>query len=179
MKTFGYFLERKYDRKDIGDKWLSLEFGMNKQSIINEMLKDCQYMYHIAPSKYDNRIEKSGLIPRNNNILYEYPGRIYLFECENINGEEVTDLTEADFKMPVRFLYSEKKKTNNNYVDDNKFSIWRIQVQDILHKVNFCLDISQETIELLGNCFFISLYTEDNIPPSTIEKLFSIDLSTR
>ena len=168
MKAFGYFLQRQYKRPDIGETWVSLEFGMNKQTIINEMLENCMYMYHIAPSKYDNRIKKSGLVPRNNNVLYDYPERIYLFECENINGIEVTDLTASDFKMPTRFLYNEKQKTNNDYVNDNMFSIWRISIPEILHKVNFCLDISQQTIELPGNCYFISLYTEDNIPPTAI-----------
>jgi hypothetical protein len=146
MKTFGYFLQRKEIRKDIGEKWVSLEFGMNKQSIINDMLADHQYLYHIAPQKYDHKILKNGLVPRNNNVLYRYPDRVYMFASENILGEEVTDLDASDFKMPTRLLYDEKEKSNNDYVNDNLFSVWKISVRDILGKINICADLTQETI---------------------------------
>lgn len=146
---------------------------------LNEVLKQYDYVYHVCPSKYDNRIMKNGLVPKDrkepafeDDALFSYSGRLFVFL--NVDGSD-NELPETEDRMIIMFankLYGEKQKTDSKYFNDREYSIWKIDLQEALKSINFYFDYTEQD-------FLPSLYTTDNISPKWMSKIKQIMITRR
>ena len=164
MSLYGYFLSQQKDYPHASD-FKVLYFMPKFQEYINEQLKGFEYLWHVSPEKYKNRILEQGLLAKSDNILYEYPDRIYLiplFGGDDCEYKDYDDEVKKYLTKLVRYIRGEKKI-------ENKWAFYRIHLNDIPN-VKFSIDYTMDL-------FQDSLYTTDAIRPSAIEYVDSVDLS--
>lgn len=124
------FLELKYEPKYIDEA--------------DYIVRNCDYLYHISPSVYKDKILRKGFVPKSVNSEFNYPSRCYFF---------LGTLTKKEVKEWIPVF----KKYNKKYCN-TPYSLFTIDVGKIPDNVTFYLDPN-----LKGGC-----YTYDNISPSTI-----------
>lgn len=110
------------------------------------------YLYHVSPTKYEDRILKIGLIPKSKNKIATHPERIYLTKTEE----------DAEF-LADKFTELDNTKTYN---------IYQIDLHALLkHNKN---------VKFYKDSAFTDkgIYTTVNIPPNCIhlvKKAHSVD----
>ena len=164
---YGYVLGRLYD---LESSWKQLEFHPRFQQKINEEIRKHKYLYHIAPERCVDKIMRQGLVAKSSNMLYDYPGRVYLI-LDNI--ETPDGLFCVDRRLLIMFarkLYGEKKQVNKpEYVNDKSFCIFRIDISKINDSVDFYNDFTEDSVP--------AIFTADYINPDALEVLEVVDFS--
>lgn len=128
--NFGIYFDAKYDVE-----------------ISNDELPN--YIYHISPSVYDDKIIKIGLAPKTKNKLSTYPARIYF----GLTIEAVSGLL-----------------TNPPFLRGNsKFTIFKVNFEE-LNKVR--------DIRFFKDPIYMpnGIYTYENIPPEYITIIKKLDI---
>lgn len=170
MNLFGYYLNEKIDNHKINgnDKWFLMEFEPKFQPFITAMLKENhKFLYHVSPSKYRHKILKNGLIPKSNNDKFNFPTRVYLM-MDNRNGETTTVTDMRDVAMNL--LSAMSNPIYNEYFDDYKWSLYKIDISKLSDTVNFCFD---------ENYYPLAVFSSDNINPDAIKYVTEFDFSYR
>lgn len=154
MSLCGYFLSTKqpYYNYDV------LYYEKRHQSNINDKLLKYEYLYHVSPLKYKEKILKNGLVPKTLSKLGYHPDRVY-FTVDKQYCEPIV----FNFKQVVIDKYNretdvKKKKQLQSDIND-KYVVYRIKVDDVIDKVVFFYDPN-----MMG-----AVYTTDNINPNVIE----------
>lgn len=114
-----------------------------------------KYLYHITPSKNDNKIQKIGLIPTHKNDKYNYPERVYLLSDEKLTNKI------SFFKRFAEHLQERSKKEYDCY------SVYQV---DFSKLKDIKLFISPTAYN------YDAYFTVDNIHPDYLEKIYEIHL---
>ena len=170
MRLFGYYLNHTFDNSKINsDKlWYSMCFEPKFQPFVIDMLKkENKYLYQVSPSKYRHKILKNGLIPRAKNEMFNYPPRVYLV-IDHRDGK----VASIDFMKRVAemLLNAISNPMSNEYVDDYKWSLYRIDVSKLPDDMKICFD---------ENFYPYAVFSLENIFPDAIEYLTEFDFSKR
>lgn len=129
-------------------------------------IKLSDYLFHVSPSRYYDKIRKRGLVPTSKSVEFKYPDRIYLFNK--------TD-------MEIVKKYGNKKvcdlRTTNNqkYVNDDGFFVFKINRDKLMihqlyknGKLVFYIDPCYSPDGILkSECE--AIFTYNNIPRELIE----------
>lgn len=108
------------------------------------IVRECQFLYHLSPLKYKEKILKNGFVPRCKNGRFNYPDRCYFF-MDNMPKNTILSW------IPI-FQKATKNRKNISHC------LYTIDVSKINDNVVFYLDPN-----LKGGC-----YTADNISPNVI-----------
>lgn len=129
-------------------------------------VKLTSWIYHIAPSRFFQKICKQGLVPSAKSKDFSYPPRIYFF-----NGPEMQSLRNYG-KLKMLSL---KKNFSNPFVADNGFYVFRVakakleayqQFKD--KKLVFYVDpCFKDASTAIGEC--PAVFTYGNIPRSLLD----------
>lgn len=94
MPKMGYFLSVEKQLNTNGHVLSQMKFEPITQKDETEMIKkENKYFYHFTPSENVSSIMAIGLTPRNDNMFFSYPPRIYLVKS-NVTMNELYDLGE-------------------------------------------------------------------------------------
>lgn len=150
MEWYGYFCVIK-NPKEITDGWYVLKFEPKFQENANKLLEKEKYLYHITLKSYKNKILTNGFVPYSRNQKFSYPERIYFMLGSN---------SPLDTLSLARQLSVEKFGRE----EMNKYCAFRISVEKLPNRIVFHQDVNKNG----------SVWTTDNIPPSTIEKIIDL-----
>lgn len=151
MALCGYFCSYK-DIIDNGNK-IYLQFEPKHQDNANEEVRSMKYIYHVSPEYNKTKILQNGFSPKAKNSLFTYPDRVYFFK-QNSTENDITDLV------------NQMNRFNNSAGNKNKYIVFVLSIDKIPNNVNFYLDGNYEN----------GVYTNDNIPPSSIIDMIELDL---
>ena len=171
MSFYGYYPAYKSFKKLHDLDYVIVTFLANIQSIIDEFIEEYKNVYHVCPSKYDHKIEKNGLVPksRNENELFSYSGRIFLVLNQDFAGNENPESNLNRIEFFANYLYGEKSRSNNSYVNEKEYTIWKVDVKKALeNNINFYIDYTET--------FMPSVYVTDNIRPELLTKMKTITI---
>jgi len=166
MNAFGYFKSDIIKEDIINDiKWIAIQFEPKFQDVINyKIIHNHKYLYHLSPTKYENKILKNGLIPKSKNDKFNYPYRVYLLmdknETFNINKTYLISVAKM-------LLNSRTSLITNQYINDNEYTIYQIDISKLNKNINFYYD---------ANLYPLSIFTVDNINPNAIQIIDRIKL---
>ena len=156
LEKLGYFLSKRGEIRKIEDMdFQILQFEPTSQIQKDEtenILKKCSYLYHWSPNYLVENILKNGLIPSHKNDTFKYPPRTYLMKC-NSPLEEIDELGR-------QLCFHNQNKQN-----DGKYTLFKVYINNIDNSIRFYLDPNSA----------IGIYTEQNIPPSSIEELGTVN----
>lgn len=94
MSKMGYFLSVEKPLEKDGHTLLQMRFEPITQKDETETIKkENKYFYHFTPSENVPSIMTTGLTPRNDNMFFSYPPRIYLVKS-NVTMNDLYDLGE-------------------------------------------------------------------------------------
>lgn len=167
IKLFGFSLSHEEESairtEQFGTPWIILTFEADFQGYVNENIyKNCKYLYHVSPSKYEHRILNQGLVPYSKNNWYLYPPRVYLL-FDKIYKNETGQEHVADRNVFIdiaKQLVEARIMTKNQYVNDYEYTVYRIKVKELDGAMKFTYD---------QNFWPLGIFTANNIPPSVIE----------
>ena len=139
MRLFGYYLNEKLENIEIGNaEWYTMVFEPKFQPFVTWMLKERhQFLYHVSPSRYQKKIMKNGLVPSSKNDKCDFPDRVYLMMDER-NGEVSTN--SALRELAIMLMSAFEKTESNEYVDDYKWSLYRIDISKLSNEIRFSFD---------------------------------------
>ena len=173
MRFFGYFLlsdePNEYRSEVNGTPWTILTFSPNFQEYVNKyILKENKYLYHVSPTKFEHKILKQGLVPSTKNEKFSYPHRIYLIlgHRETLGSGEY-DFGEDDALDVARMLAKAKLIRHDKYVDDNLYTLYRIDVSKLSENVRFSYDMEYKPL---------GIFTAENISPNALEVVDRFDI---
>lgn len=162
----GYFITSYDETKRI--VVIESKFG---KDISKDIKVKNDYIYHVSPKIYLNKIIKDGLCPKASNTVYEYPPRIYL--ATNLMLENAIKLATNLYQAKTKFFdvsfgdTDEYKKYLSHHVDMKEYSIFQIDTEKISCPLyadpNFQKDFGID-----------SLYTTSNISPNAITHIGDI-----
>lgn len=144
MHLCGYYLAREDVCDD--DRYTILRYEPKYIDEANYYVRSCNYLYHISPLPYKEKIMRNGFVPKSKNGLFNYPDRCYFF------------LDDLSKDYVIREWIPTFKKANNKYSNEN-WCVYTIDISKIPSNVVFYLDPN-----LKGG-----VYTMDNITPKAIE----------
>ncbi len=159
MNAFGYFKSDIIKEEVINDiKWVAIQFEPKFQDVITYEIKhNHKYLYHISPTKYEHKILKNGLIPKSKNDKFNYPYRVYLL----MDKDNSFNLNKTYLISIAKMLLGSKLNlVNNQYVNDNEYTIYQIDISKLNNNINFYYDT---------NLYPLSIFTVDNINPNAIK----------
>ena len=106
-----------------------------------------QYLYHITPIKYKDKILKIGLAPKSKSKIATHPHRIYLCDDYNLTIDLLND--------------------SHFYPEEKTFVVFKIKLKELLKRrsIRFFQDPAYKQ----------GLYTYENIPPNYIEIINQIE----
>lgn len=168
----GYFLN-SIDKDKCN---ISIESKIGKD-VSNDIRRANNYLYHITPSIYVDKILKEGLCPSSKTDRYYYPNRIYLF----------TDSILNKYKLVANMLYIDKKDFYDVFDGDReKYEEYKKRGKEPKQYSLIKIDLNgiKSPIFLDGNFKqeenIIALYVTDNISPKyiSIEDNFKIETKT-
>lgn len=145
MRTCGYHIANK-PRFENGFK-IVVFTPFFSRNISKRVKMKYKCLYHATPAIYVEKILKNGLEPKSKNKLYMYPDRVHCMV-----GDNLTRL-QKDILRTVQ-----RRRGENNILDDNKFFILKIDTSKLPDNTNFYVDAMAPE----------SIYTYDNIPPKAI-----------
>ena len=151
MNWCGYFINKKTQRVIEGYRIYVFEpkFG---NDISKHVRRNYQYLFHVAPKKYLNRILKSGLIPKSKNSLFLYPDRVHL-----MLGDSLTDQQKEELDNVNRI----RKVDYSNPKDSGENVLLTIATSRIPSHVRLYSDQTASG----------AIFTHDNLPPDSIVKI--------
>jgi hypothetical protein len=146
MHLCGYYLAREEIYQN-DKRFVVLRYEPKYIEDGNHIVRQCEFLYHLSPLKYKEKILKKGFIPKSNNGLFKYPDRCYFFMDTMSNAQILS-------WVPT-FRRADKSRQNIPYC------LYTIDASKINDNVIFYLDPN-----LKGGC-----YTSDNINPNVIMKV--------
>lgn len=94
MSKMGYFLSIEKPLEKDGQTLLQMRFEpITRKDETKIIKKENKYFYHFTPSENVSSIMTTGLTPRNDNMFFSYPPRIYLVKS-NVTMNDLYDLGE-------------------------------------------------------------------------------------
>ena len=150
MTLCGYVLSKEALNGEYIEQCYIPKYSGDVTDIIHERM---QYLMHISPSYYKDKILKQGLVPKSKHKDFGYNERVYLF-IQNTPSNEV-------FYQANEFR---KKLTNGQ--NNSKYTVFYIKVDSLPKDVKLYIDTT----------YSFGVYTMDNVPPSAIYKTFDFDL---
>ena len=133
MLKLGFFRSKPTDEKLLCDKknrkWVDLRFEPIKSNDLTDFVRDnYPYVYHLAPSIFENSIRQKGLIPSNANSEFKYyEPRVYVMK----GGATPSAVQEL-----VNELYQQAKGKGFENLSPN-YSLFTIDVKSIDRNVRF------------------------------------------
>ena len=124
------------------------------------------YLFHVSPSRYYDKIRKRGLVPTSKSVEFKYPERIYHFNKVDV---------EIIRKYGNKKVCDLRNTSNQKYVNDDGFFVFKINRDKLMNhplykngKLVFYVDpcYSLEGI-LKSDCE--AIFTYNNIPRELIE----------
>lgn len=73
-------------------RWRQVNYELKEQEDDTEEIKDkCKVLLHLTPYYNVDRIMRFGLIPKNANLMYNYPQRAYML-TQNVTEDDFWNL---------------------------------------------------------------------------------------
>lgn len=175
MDRLGFFRSQPTDVKLLSDTkqrtWLDIRFEPKLPDDITEEIKrKYNFVYHLAPSLFENKISTEGFRISNNNADFRYSEpRAYV---------TTGDVTLNDFQKLVNTLY-EQAKQNNIPNLSNKYVLFKIDLSKINSDVRFFYDINEEkgmytktpiNANAIMSKTYIYAQNQDKLPSNSIER---------
>ena len=143
MHLCGYYLAREEIYQN-DKRFVVLRYEPKYIEDGNHIVRQCEFLYHLSPLKYKEKILKKGFIPKSNNGLFKYTDRCYFF-MDTMSKVQILSWTPT-------FRRADKSRKNISYY------LYTIDVSKVNDNVTFYLDPN-----LKGGC-----YTADNLSPNVI-----------
>lgn len=143
MHLCGYYLAKEGIYGD-DNRYSILRYEPKYIDDANYRVSQCEYLYHLSPLKYKDKILKNGFVPKSNNGLFKYPDRCYFF-MDDLSKNEILSWIPA---------FNKANKRNGNV----PYCLYTIDVSKINYNTTLYLDPN-----LRSGC-----YTADNISPNVI-----------
>lgn len=154
MAKLGFFRSRPTDEKLLvdrrGRKWIDLRFEPTPSNdLTNYVRKNYRYVYHLAPSIFEEGIKENGLIPSNKNSEFKYnEPRVYLMKGT---------AAQKSIQELVNELYQQAKQRGYSNLTP-QYSLFVIDLSKIDNNVRFYGDINEKeglfiTSPILPNSF--------------------------
>lgn len=169
LDAFGYFIS-SYDTKY---QVISIESKFGKD-ITNDIKVHNDFLYHLTPRMYLDKIARNGLCPLSKNA-YNFPSRIYLF-TDSILEKYDAFATELYMKKPKFYDIilgntDEYDKYVEHGVDPKEYAILKVSVEGIKSPIYSDPNFSP----IMG---LTALYTPGNIAPKYVEFVDIFSVST-
>ena len=161
LSMCGYYLSinQSYFNYDV------LYFEKRYQDKIDNISEKYQYIYHVSPIKYENKIITNGLSPRTLSKIGYHPERIYftvnIEYCQAIAYE----LQQVAIEKYEKETNIENKKKLEYDAKNKEYVVYRIKTTDI-QNIDFFFDPNMQE----------AIYCKENIKPEIIEIVGDIDL---
>lgn len=161
MSMCGYYLSHMQPYFNFD----TLYFEKRHQDKISNISEKYEYIYHVSPIKYENKIITDGLSPRTLSKLSYHPERIYftvnIEYCQAI-AYELQQVAIEKYKKETDI---EKKKKLKYDAENKEYVVYRIKTTDI-QNIDFFFDPNMQE----------AIYCKENIRPEIIEIVGDIDL---
>lgn len=161
MLKLGFFRSKPTDAqllKDMKERvWIDIRFEPKDSANLTDYVRqNYKYVYHLAPSIFEESIRKNGLLPSNNNSEYRYyEPRVYLMKGS---------ISQSDIQELVNELYTQAK--NKGYKNlSQEYSLFTIDVGKINNNVKFYGDINEKE----------GIFITNKVNPSAIIKVSHIN----
>ena len=114
-----------------------------------------EYLWHLTPEYNVKSILENGIIPSNDNCLFDYPERSYFFSFKRINNKRIQEIGQN------------LAAVNNDSRNNGSYCLLKIDLHKLPENIKFYRDY---------NCFN-GVYTEDKIPADivSIEKYYKFN----
>lgn len=178
MASCGYFFA-KSTPIDIKDQNTGMIIGIvyayqfepkHEDNDIRKLIDQWNYIYHISPSCYQNKIGQQGFCPTCKSKTFNYPSRNYFFKGD-IDFNDIVQYARifANSKISNANINPNLTNKNKDFIKkiQSEYTLYYIDTRKIPINIKFFLDPNLKE----------GFYTEDNIPASCIakEKTFSIN----
>lgn len=165
MLKLGYFRSKPTDDKlliDIkGRKWIDLRFEPTPSNDLTDYVRqNYQYVYHLAPSIFEDSIKEKGLQPSNNNAEFKYyEPRVYVMKG-GVTKNAVQELANELYQQA-----KQKGYTNLSSI----YCLFTIDLNKIDKNVRFYGDINEAE----------GLFITSPIKPKAFTKITKIEASSQ
>lgn len=158
MSTCGFFRNNQkiFSKKE--NKILLFFEPKFTRNIALDIHEHYNYLMHLTPEIYVDKILKNGLIPKSENNIFKYPDRLFF-----VPGTKLTSKAKQVLDN-IRLSYIDKIINSSgihNPKQKLRHSLLYLKLDEIPSNVKFYIDpIAQD-----------SIFTTDNIPPQAIVKI--------
>ena len=171
MSFYGYSLSEENAAANVNQKadapWKILTFIPDFQEYVTErIIKENDYLFHISPARFKEKILKRGLCPQSKNSKYNYPPRIYMsqhmrFANQTGTTHVFTKKTGEELALALHSVKPDNEKKWTEYI------IYRIDISKLKENIRFSYD---------DDFFPLGIFTADNINPEALEIWDEIDI---
>ena len=172
MSFYGYTLALEEDDTCINcpadAPWNILTFERDFQEYITErVLKENNYMFHISPTIYKEKILRQGLCPKSKNDWYNYPPRVYMFLDMRFSAPMgIMSKFDKNFAIrAARLLHSAKTPDKKLY---DEYTIYKIDISKLRKDIKLSYD---------QNYYPLGVFTADNINPKAISVFYEFNVN--
>lgn len=161
LKSIGFFtsvhIKELYNIHGKTDtRWSIMQFEPLHQKDYTKRVVDKGVAWHLTPAYNVLSILKNGIIPHNNNGIFDYPDRSYFFSFKKINHKRITEVGNL--------LYLNNDDERNNGI----YCLLKIDLKNLPDNIKFYKDY---------NCNN-GVFTEDKIPADIISSVKYYDFKT-
>lgn len=147
MNTCGFFLSENR----LENNMFVLRFEQKyTKDVTEDILRNCNFLYHLTPSVCVDKILKKGLIPKSKNAIFKYPDRLF-FMRQDTPENMLYKFFRALAKVRNLSSYSLR-----NIKDYGRHSLITIDTTELPKDVTFYVDSMMP----------YAIFTYDVIPPS-------------
>ena len=172
MSFFGYTLGNEQPDECINclsdAPWIIITFVPDFQEYITErVLKENNYMFHISPTRFKEKILKRGLCPYSKNNEWKYQPRVYMileYRFSIPMGKKV----EFNIKSAVelaKLLHDAKPIEQKKWTE---YTIYKIDISKIRSDVRLSYD---------QDYYPLGVFTTENINPEALEVFYEFDIN--
>jgi hypothetical protein len=122
-----------------------------------QIIPNEKYYYHLSPDTFWSQIKSNGLTPKSKSKLSNHPERVYLIKKHD--PDEFIDMAKK--------LFNYVNPKNKEYIRD--YYVLRIDVEALIKsgRDKFYKDPN----------YILGIWTYENIPPSYVEKIATIEVN--
>ena len=139
MEKLGFFRSQPTDEQLLTDRqnrqWIDLRFEpISPDDVTDEIRKKYNFVFHLTPSIFANRVEQNGPNISNNNSSFKYSkSRAYVTEG---------DITDVEIQRLANTLYEQAKRANIQNLS-NIYVLFKIDLEKVNKDVRFFYDINE------------------------------------
>lgn len=171
MSFFGYTLGNEMQDPCINvpadAPWVILTFIPDFQEYVTvRVLKENNYLFHISPTRFKEKILKRGLYPSSKNNEWNYPPRVYMLLKYRFSvpmgKTEVFNIDDA--KNLARLLHRAKPEKEKKW---NDYTIYKIDISKLRPDIKVYYD---------QDYYPLGIFITENINPAALEVFYEFKI---